>query len=179
MTSIFFAGFCASRFLGSVTVSTPFLKLASILSASTLSGTSMLGQSDAPRTGTRNVLSSSPATETGSPYGVRAHASQWGMSPFSHKRTFLDVAKGQQRTRAPSTISSARCSWAIYMTLPRAGRCVAPADMTFFKNAGGRHLDLVTCETVFQQLGKTLSEYDAQCPLLVKPGISFASQPPS
>ena len=30
-------------------------------------------------------------------------------------------------------------------------------DITFFKNAGGGHLDLMTCETVFQQLGKTLS----------------------
>lgn len=30
-------------------------------------------------------------------------------------------------------------------------------DVTFFKNAGGGHLDLMTCETVFQQLGKTLS----------------------
>ena len=155
MTSIFFAGFCASRFLGSVTVSTPFLKLASILSASTLSGTSMLGQSDAPRTGTRNVLSSSPATETGSPYGVRAHASQWGMSPFSHKRTFLDVRK---RPTADKSLDYfiGPMFLAIYMTLPRAGRS-APADITFFKNAGGRHLDLMTCETVFQQLGKTLS----------------------
>ena len=42
LTSIFFAGFCASAFLGSFTVSTPFLKLASILSASTLSGNSKL-----------------------------------------------------------------------------------------------------------------------------------------
>jgi hypothetical protein len=40
LTSIFFAGFCASAFLGSVSVSTPFLKLASILSASTPSGIS-------------------------------------------------------------------------------------------------------------------------------------------
>ena len=38
LTSIFFAGFCASAFFGSVTVSTPFLKLASILSVSTPSG---------------------------------------------------------------------------------------------------------------------------------------------
>jgi hypothetical protein len=38
LTSIFFSGFCASGFLGRVTVSTPFLKLASILSASTPSG---------------------------------------------------------------------------------------------------------------------------------------------
>jgi hypothetical protein len=42
LTSIFFACFCASAFLGSVTVSTPFLKLASILSGSTLSGSSKL-----------------------------------------------------------------------------------------------------------------------------------------
>jgi ornithine cyclodeaminase/alanine dehydrogenase-like protein (mu-crystallin family) len=33
----------------------------------------------------------------------------------------------------------------------------SPSDITFFKNAGGGHLDLMTCETVFQQLGKTLS----------------------
>lgn len=37
-TSIFLAAFCASGFFGNVTVRTPFLKLASILSASTLSG---------------------------------------------------------------------------------------------------------------------------------------------
>jgi hypothetical protein len=42
LTSIFFAGFCASAFLGNFTVSTPFLKIASILSASTLSGSSKL-----------------------------------------------------------------------------------------------------------------------------------------
>jgi hypothetical protein len=35
LTSIFFAAICASGFFGSVTVSTPFLKLASILSVST------------------------------------------------------------------------------------------------------------------------------------------------
>jgi ornithine cyclodeaminase/alanine dehydrogenase-like protein (mu-crystallin family) len=28
-----------------------------------------------------------------------------------------------------------------------------PSDITFFKNAGGAHLDLMTCELVFQQLG--------------------------
>ncbi|MGB3447585.1 MAG: dehydrogenase [Xanthobacteraceae bacterium] len=28
-------------------------------------------------------------------------------------------------------------------------------DITFFKNAGGGHLDLMTCETVFQQIGGT------------------------
>jgi hypothetical protein len=38
-TVIFFAGFCASALFGIVTVRTPFLKLASILSASTPSGT--------------------------------------------------------------------------------------------------------------------------------------------
>jgi ornithine cyclodeaminase/alanine dehydrogenase-like protein (mu-crystallin family) len=32
----------------------------------------------------------------------------------------------------------------------------SPDDITFFKNAGGGHLDLMTCETVFRQLGKTL-----------------------
>jgi ornithine cyclodeaminase/alanine dehydrogenase-like protein (mu-crystallin family) len=30
-------------------------------------------------------------------------------------------------------------------------------DITFFKNAGGGHLDLMTCEVVFQQLGKDLA----------------------
>jgi ornithine cyclodeaminase/alanine dehydrogenase-like protein (mu-crystallin family) len=30
-------------------------------------------------------------------------------------------------------------------------------DITFFKNAGGGHLDLMTCEAVFQQLGKKLA----------------------
>ena len=30
-------------------------------------------------------------------------------------------------------------------------------DITFFKNAGGGHLDLMTCEAVFQQLGKELA----------------------
>src|SRR6516225_489247 len=39
LTSIFFAAICASGFFGSVTVSTPFLKLASILSVSTPFGT--------------------------------------------------------------------------------------------------------------------------------------------
>ena len=34
LTSIFFSGFCAAGFFGSVTASTSFLKLASILSAS-------------------------------------------------------------------------------------------------------------------------------------------------
>ena len=38
-TVIFFAAFCASTLFGIVTVRTPFLKLASILSASTPSGT--------------------------------------------------------------------------------------------------------------------------------------------
>jgi ornithine cyclodeaminase/alanine dehydrogenase-like protein (mu-crystallin family) len=32
-----------------------------------------------------------------------------------------------------------------------------PADITFFKNAGGGHLDLMTCEAVFQQLGNKLA----------------------
>src|SRR5262245_35224806 len=32
-----------------------------------------------------------------------------------------------------------------------------PEDITFFKNAGGGHLDLMTCEAVFQQLGKALA----------------------
>lgn len=30
---------------------------------------------------------------------------------------------------------------------------IDPGDITFFKNAGGGHLDLMTCETVFRQLG--------------------------
>jgi ornithine cyclodeaminase/alanine dehydrogenase-like protein (mu-crystallin family) len=34
----------------------------------------------------------------------------------------------------------------------------SPTDITFFKNAGGGHLDLMTCETVFKQLGLQLSE---------------------
>lgn len=36
-----------------------------------------------------------------------------------------------------------------------AGRRSA-SDITFFKNAGGGHLDLMTCETVFEQIGGTL-----------------------
>jgi ornithine cyclodeaminase/alanine dehydrogenase-like protein (mu-crystallin family) len=36
-----------------------------------------------------------------------------------------------------------------------AGRRSAE-DITFFKNAGGGHLDLMTCEAVFQQLGNKL-----------------------
>jgi ornithine cyclodeaminase len=32
----------------------------------------------------------------------------------------------------------------------------SPRDITFFKNAGGGHLDLMTCEAVFQQLGANL-----------------------
>jgi hypothetical protein len=39
LTSIFFAAFCDSAVFGSVTVSSPCLKLASILSVSTPSGT--------------------------------------------------------------------------------------------------------------------------------------------
>jgi hypothetical protein len=39
LMAIFFSLFCASGLFGSVTVSTPFLKCASILSASTPSGT--------------------------------------------------------------------------------------------------------------------------------------------
>jgi ornithine cyclodeaminase len=35
-----------------------------------------------------------------------------------------------------------------------AGRRSA-GDITFFKNAGGGHLDLMTCETVFEQIGGT------------------------
>jgi ornithine cyclodeaminase/alanine dehydrogenase-like protein (mu-crystallin family) len=34
---------------------------------------------------------------------------------------------------------------------------LSPNDITFFKNAGGGHLDLITCETVFRQLGTKLS----------------------
>ncbi len=33
----------------------------------------------------------------------------------------------------------------------------SPVDITLFKNAGGGHLDLMTCEVVFQQLGAKLS----------------------
>jgi ornithine cyclodeaminase/alanine dehydrogenase-like protein (mu-crystallin family) len=33
-----------------------------------------------------------------------------------------------------------------------AGR-TSSEDITFFKNAGGGHLDLMTCEAVFRQLG--------------------------
>ena len=36
-----------------------------------------------------------------------------------------------------------------------AGR-LSDTDITFFKNAGGGHLDLMTCETVFRALGKEL-----------------------
>ena len=36
-----------------------------------------------------------------------------------------------------------------------AGR-LSEDDITFFKNAGGGHLDLMTCETVFRALGKEL-----------------------
>lgn len=32
----------------------------------------------------------------------------------------------------------------------------SPDDITFFKNAGGGHLDLMTCETVFHELGTDL-----------------------
>jgi len=32
----------------------------------------------------------------------------------------------------------------------------SPNDITFFKNAGGGHLDLMTCETVFRELGTKL-----------------------
>lgn len=32
----------------------------------------------------------------------------------------------------------------------------SPDDITFFKNAGGGHLDLMTCETVFHELGTNL-----------------------
>ncbi|MBW7969843.1 dehydrogenase [Bradyrhizobium sp. BR 10289] len=32
----------------------------------------------------------------------------------------------------------------------------SPSDITFFKNAGGGHLDLMTCEAVFRQLGTRL-----------------------
>ena len=32
----------------------------------------------------------------------------------------------------------------------------SPSDITFFKNAGGGHLDLMTCEAVFRQLGAKL-----------------------
>ena len=39
LTSIFFSGFCASGFFGRVTLSTPLLNVASILLASTVSGT--------------------------------------------------------------------------------------------------------------------------------------------
>ena len=33
---------------------------------------------------------------------------------------------------------------------------LSDSDITFFKNAGGGHLDLMTCETVLAQLGKEL-----------------------
>jgi ornithine cyclodeaminase len=32
----------------------------------------------------------------------------------------------------------------------------SPSDITFFKNAGGGHLDLMTCEAVFRQIGAKL-----------------------
>jgi len=32
----------------------------------------------------------------------------------------------------------------------------SPSDITFFKNAGGGHLDLMTCEAVFRQIGTKL-----------------------
>ena len=32
----------------------------------------------------------------------------------------------------------------------------SPDDITFFKNAGGGHLDLMTAETVFRHLGEKL-----------------------
>jgi ornithine cyclodeaminase len=32
----------------------------------------------------------------------------------------------------------------------------SPSDITFFKNAGGGHLDLMTCEAVFRQIGRKL-----------------------
>ena len=41
-----------------------------------------------------------------------------------------------------------------------AGRVVGrtgPDDITFFKNAGGGHINLITCETVFRQLGTKLT----------------------
>ncbi len=47
LTSIFLSGFCVPGILGSVTVNTPFLKVASILSASTPSG-SVKERSNAP-----------------------------------------------------------------------------------------------------------------------------------
>ena len=31
----------------------------------------------------------------------------------------------------------------------------SPSDITYFKNAGGGHLDLMTCEVVFRQLSAT------------------------
>jgi len=34
---------------------------------------------------------------------------------------------------------------------------IGAGDITFFKNAGGGHLDLMTCETVFHQLGTRLT----------------------
>jgi ornithine cyclodeaminase len=37
----------------------------------------------------------------------------------------------------------------------------SPGDITFFKNAGGGHLDLMTCEAVFQQLGAKLDARSA------------------
>lgn len=37
-----------------------------------------------------------------------------------------------------------------------AGR-LCSQDITFFKNAGGGHLDLMTCEAIFQQLGQKLA----------------------
>jgi ornithine cyclodeaminase len=41
-----------------------------------------------------------------------------------------------------------------------AGRQSA-SDITFFKNAGGGHLDLMTCEAVFQQLGAGMQRREA------------------
>jgi ornithine cyclodeaminase len=38
----------------------------------------------------------------------------------------------------------------------RVGGRLSDRDITFFKNAGGGHLDLMTCETVFRRLGKEL-----------------------
>jgi ornithine cyclodeaminase/alanine dehydrogenase-like protein (mu-crystallin family) len=56
---------------------------------------------------------------------------------------------------ASGAISEADVLGDLYELAGGASGRLSPADITLFKNAGGGHLDLMTCELVFEQLGAT------------------------
>jgi hypothetical protein len=66
--------------------------------------------------------------------------------PWPRRHPAADRQRCDQRDRRPRRSPRSR-------QRQRAGtRRASASDITFFKNAGGDHLDLMTCEAVFKQL---------------------------